>query len=161
MLGKLKNRLSKLPRYLRRESPPPKDPHTYKMAPVVRGPKNCRGAVALEEPDAENGPRTTRQELTSAPTGLVDPLFGCRGSEGTPEHSPDGHVLPALYSAAGFATVICMVLRSFSESSTTCGSDLREPRSADIGVLAVTRYFPGARLGMRKWPAWSVVRLRE
>jgi hypothetical protein len=54
MLGKLKNSLSKLMRYLRRESPPPKDPHAYKTAPVVQGPKNRSGAVALNEPDEED-----------------------------------------------------------------------------------------------------------
>jgi len=57
MLGKLKNGLSKLIRYLRRESPPPKDPHAYKLAPVVRGPKNRSGAIALDEPDEDERDR--------------------------------------------------------------------------------------------------------
>jgi hypothetical protein len=57
MLGKLKNSLSKLMRYLRRESPQPRDLHAYKLAPVLPGPKKRSGAVALNEPDEEEADR--------------------------------------------------------------------------------------------------------
>src|SRR5207249_4275559 len=69
--------------------------------------------------------------------------------------SPCDHLSIRIYSAWGFTITSCTVLWARSESVTSCGSDLREPLPGGAGHLANTRYSPGARPVIEKWPTWS------